>query len=75
VAFIQQDRAKKSFLPILLSPLPSFETSALLSRIEPVIQGNSLKKIERSQVPTSVSNSIKKFCMAVRTLDVQWRGD
>jgi phosphate acetyltransferase len=43
-------RAAKGLLPILLSPLPSFETSALLSRIEPVIQGNSLKKIERSQL-------------------------
>lgn len=37
-------------MPVILSPLPSFETAALLSRIEPVIQGNSFKKIERAQV-------------------------
>ncbi|CAM6087480.1 unnamed protein product [Calypogeia fissa] len=49
IEVLVQEQASKGLLPVILSPLPSFETSALLSRIEPAIQGNSFKKIERAQ--------------------------
>ncbi|KAL3684937.1 hypothetical protein R1sor_002959 [Riccia sorocarpa] len=45
-----QDQADKSSLPVLVSPMPSFETSALLSKAEATIEPRSYRKIERAQL-------------------------
>ncbi|OAE33464.1 hypothetical protein AXG93_3822s1200 [Marchantia polymorpha subsp. ruderalis] len=50
IELLVKDQAAKGSLPVLLSPLPSFETCALLSKAEAKIGPESYRKIERAQL-------------------------